>query len=265
MPLSTEITSALTKAQGSSSSASAFGAAGGTVGDILKQKANEAFNDNQDIIKGLDTASANYFSAPATAREQYQNVWNPFEREKLASQYTQNQAIPMLSYGSVLGQRMGRIDDIIGSGTRAYDAETARRQAEAENAWNYYQSLVDEWKLEEDKRRYEQDRTDSLSGGGDLLSSLLAALTPQQEEQYNPDDNMSHGYPSLKDEPYPEPQFNYGEAIQSVIPSSVGNYVGNQSNYRLNPAASINPISGMVDWISTLFGGKKKDEKERSW
>src|SRR5574343_1345178 len=80
-----------------------LGSMSGSIVDALNTSIQDAYNNNQDIIGGLDTATAQYFQAPSEARVKYQDIWNPFQRENLVSQYTTNQAIPMLSYSSLYG------------------------------------------------------------------------------------------------------------------------------------------------------------------
>jgi hypothetical protein len=121
---------------------------GHTVPDVLRQKVQDALNYSQDIIGPLDTATSQYISAPATAREKYQDIWNPFQRESLASQYTANQAIPMLALSSILGQRFGTVEDFLGAGTRAYQAQTGAATSAAELARQEYQDLLGEYQLE---------------------------------------------------------------------------------------------------------------------
>lgn len=141
------VTTARSNAETAATTAANYASGSATIGDVLKQKVLDAYSNNQDIIAPLDTATSNYVSAPATARAKYSDIFNPAQREALVSQYTSNQAIPVLSLGSVLGQRFGRIDDTIGAGTRAYQAETAAKQAAAEIARQGYLDSLNEYQL----------------------------------------------------------------------------------------------------------------------
>lgn len=133
---------------------SAAGLAGGlaaqeySIGDILKKKVQEAFDYSKDVIGPLDTATMNYVSAPSRARMKFADVWNPTQKEALVSQYTGNEALPMLSLGSVLGQRFGRAEDLIGAGTRGFQAMAAAKQAEAESKRNAYADMLNEYQLQ---------------------------------------------------------------------------------------------------------------------
>jgi len=118
-----------------------------TVGDVLKQKALDAYGASQDIIKPLDVATQEYLTAPQVAREKYADVFDPFARERLTAQYTGQQALPMLSLASILGQRFGRVEDVIGTGTRAYEAQTAAAGQAAQLGRQSYTDLLDEYQI----------------------------------------------------------------------------------------------------------------------
>jgi len=140
------------------SEAGEFASQAPKIGEQLRQKSLAALNYNQDIVGPLDEASSAYFSAPQVGREKFQDIFNPFEREKLVSQYVGNQAIPMLGYSSILGQRMGTQQDFIGAGTGAYTAEANAKAVAAQLARQNYQDLLGEyqWGVEQSNK----------SGGG---------------------------------------------------------------------------------------------------
>lgn len=145
------ITQAREQAQSLATGAGQLASEQFTIGDTLKQKALDAYNANQDIIKPLDVATTDYIQAPSEARAKYVDpesesyVFNPFQAENLVSQYVSQQAIPMLGLSSILGQRFGRVDDIIGAGTRAFQAQTAAEQGRAQQAQGLYQDLLSEY------------------------------------------------------------------------------------------------------------------------
>lgn len=192
-----EITKARQSAQGASAAYGQAAAGEPTISDVLKQKITEAYQSSQDIIKPLDVATKDYLGAPQAGREQYQNIFNPFQRENLVSQYVGNKSLPMLSLSSILGQRFGRVEDTIGAGTRAYQADVAAKQAAAQTAQQLYESLLNEYTTSEQLRGNQEDRTlarekfewDKKDGGGggglaDLLPLLLAnQLNVPTEEQ----------------------------------------------------------------------------------
>lgn len=182
------ITRARESAQGAAEVAGNYSAGAHEIGDILKEKVLNVYNNNQDIIGKLDTSTQNYLQAPQVGREQFQNIFNPFTREKLVSQYTGTQALPMLSYSSILGQRFGRIDDTIGAGTRSYQALSDAATNAASLKQSLYENLLSEYttsetiraqqeadRLAREKFEFDKIQANKKSGGGDM-ASLLALL-----------------------------------------------------------------------------------------
>lgn len=174
-----DITSARTAAESAQSQYGQLAGYGQTVGDVIKQKALDAYNASQDIIKPLDVATQEYLTAPQVAREKYQDIFNPFSREKLVAQYVGNQSLPMLSLSSILGQRFGRIEDIIGAGTRAYQAQTTSAQSAAELARQHYSDLMTEYQLTQPQNQWlDLGTTKALVDEmGNIISSLPVTET----------------------------------------------------------------------------------------
>lgn len=169
--------------------------------DVLRQKITEAYANSQDIVKPLDVATQKYLSAPQAGRERYQNIFNPFQRENLVAQYTGNEALPMLSLSSILGQRFGRIDDTINAGTGAFRSQVLADQAKATQANDLYSALLNEYvttqqlasQAESDRlarEQFEFQKSKAGSSGGPILSlEDLASLgigtgttTPEEEQ-----------------------------------------------------------------------------------
>lgn len=170
------LTEAQQGAQEAAGTAGQLGSMAGSITDALNTAIQDAYNNNQDIIKGLDTATAKYYQAPSEARVKYQDIWNPFQRENLVSQYTSNQAIPMLSYSSLYGQRMGRAGDLLKAGTGAYESDVAAKQAAADLAQQTYENALTQYQLEEDKRRWEIEQKNKSAGETSMLQQLLELL-----------------------------------------------------------------------------------------
>ena len=144
-----------------------------TVGDVLKQKALDAYGASQDIVKPLDVATQEYLTAPQVAREKYADVFDPFARERLTAQYTGQQALPMLSLASILGQRFGRVEDVIGAGTRAYQAQTSAAQQAAQLGRQSYTDLLSEYQLIQQLAQQQwQRQQDELEAQRDLEQQL---------------------------------------------------------------------------------------------
>lgn len=149
-----------------------------SISDVLRQKVTEAYSSSQDIVKPLDVATKNYLGAPQAGREKYQNIFNPFQRENLVSQYVGNESLPMLSLSSILGQRFGRIEDTIGAGTRAYQADVAAKQGAAQLAKDLYDSLLTEYNtVETNKLAREKFEYDKKKGSGDGAVGMKEALS----------------------------------------------------------------------------------------
>ena len=170
MPLPTEITTAGQQARTAATRAGEMAVGELTVGDVLRKKIAEVYQDSQDIVKPLDVATQGYVSAPSVAREKYQDIFNPFSREKLVSQYTGTQALPMLSLSSILGQRLGRIEDVIGAGTRAYSAQSLAAQQAAQQQQGLYTDLLSQYGTEQDlaQRAFENEWAIKQITGGDI-------------------------------------------------------------------------------------------------
>ena len=186
MPLPTEITTAGQQARTAATRAGEMAVGEVTVGDALRKKIAEVYQDSQDIVQPLDVATSEYVSAPAVAREKYQDIFNPFAREKLVSQYTGTQALPMLSLSSILGQRFGRIEDLIGAGTRAYSAQALAAQQAAQQQRLGYTDLLSQYGTEQDLRQqaFENEwAIKQLLGGNITLPSGETIRVPSQVER----------------------------------------------------------------------------------
>lgn len=138
------------------SQAGNYQAAEPMVQDILRQKVQQAYADNIDVIKPLSEYEAGYYAAPSEARAKYlspespSRLRDPFAAESLVSKYVAEKSIPMLTYSGIYGQRMGRIEDILGVGVRSYQATTNYLINKAEAARQSYQDAVTEFSLLED-------------------------------------------------------------------------------------------------------------------
>jgi type II secretory pathway pseudopilin PulG len=165
----------------------------GSMPDALKKSIQQAYQDNQDVIGQLDTATAQYLQAPSEARVKFQDIWNPFQRENLVSQYTSNKAIPMMSWSGIYGQRMGRAGDLLSAGVGAYESDVAAKQAAAELAQQTYENALNQYQLEEDRRRWDIEQASKGAGETSLLEQLVNLfpnLFPNQqgsEDDFTPE------------------------------------------------------------------------------
>lgn len=154
------------------------------IADVLRQKIIEAYNSNQDITIPLDKATTTYLGAPQAAREKYQDIFNPFQRENLVSQYQGNAALPMLSLSNIFGSRVGSQADTINAGASAYGGIVAGKKANYDALRSLYGDLYSEYvggqQLQGDeadrqlaREKFEYDKTHSGSGGGGTAGERL--------------------------------------------------------------------------------------------
>lgn len=173
----------------------------GSIENELKKAAMEAYDYNKDIIAPLDQATSQYLTGPQVAREKYQNIFNPFTREKLVSQYVSQQASPMLALSSILGSRLGSIGDITQSGVNAYQSKIDASKINAEMARQGYEDALKEYQVSEDlalqraKLGQENSPLDILTALG-AMGGMGGATPTESEPSYSPrtgEGSMSQG------------------------------------------------------------------------
>lgn len=177
MPTYEEINQARNKAYLSAGQAGSAATRSGSVEAELKDKLNEAYNYNQDIVKPLDEATSSYLTAPQDARVKFENIFNPFQREQLVSQYTQNQAKPMLSLASILGQRQGSLADTVTAGGNVYNQYAQNLQNQAILDRQIYQDMLNEFQSDRnyqlDLEKIAMDKTKADQDNGIDFSKIL--------------------------------------------------------------------------------------------
>lgn len=133
--------------------ASELGAKAFSFPQKLREAVQKKYNYNKDIIDKQSKAQAEYFAAPAVAREKYvkqpgeEGYVTPQQAESLVAQEKAQAYAPYASLTDILGQRMGSISDIIGEGTGAYQAEVAAAQGAAQVAQQAFNQLLQEYQL----------------------------------------------------------------------------------------------------------------------
>ena len=133
-----ELTRLEGEATGAAQRASQYSSASSTLPFKLREAVMTKLNYNKDLIESQNKALAEYISAPSVAREKYQDVFNPFQREKLVTQERAQAYEPYANLTDILGARMGTIGDIVGAGTAGWQAQTQAAQGEAELASSRY-------------------------------------------------------------------------------------------------------------------------------
>lgn len=149
------------EAYNASNTAAGMASALPSLGAKLKEAIQAKLDYNQDLIKQKNEAQANYFAAPSTARVDYQNIWNPFEREKLVTQAQQNAYVPYANMTDILNQRLGTISDVVNQGTGAFQTAAQSAQSNAELLNKKYSTA-----LENAKWGYEQTHAKPSSAAG---------------------------------------------------------------------------------------------------
>ena len=136
---------AIEQARAGSETAGANAAQYSSAGNLLPYKLKDAIlqklNYNQDLISKQSESQANYFAAPSQARVDYQNVWDPQQREALVTQARTQAYAPYSTYTDLLKTRMGSVADIIGAGTASFKSLADLASAEADRARQRYVDL----------------------------------------------------------------------------------------------------------------------------
>ena len=180
--------SQLTAAQGESQAAQrqadTYQSASALLPIKLREAVMEKLDYNKDLIEQQNKAMSEYFAAPSRAREKYQGIWNPFEREKLVTEERTQAYAPYATLTDILGQRMGSISDIIGAGTAGFQAATTAAQSAATAARQRYSDLFETAKSLVSAKQAEATHAldwykatkPSGGGGGIDISDLFSLL-----------------------------------------------------------------------------------------
>ncbi len=174
--------------------ASAYASASALLPDKLKQAVLEKLNYNKDLIEAQNKSMAEYFVAPSAAREKYQDIFNPFEREKLVATSRAQAYEPYANLTDLLGQRMGRIEDIVQAGTGAYQAQVSASQAAADAKRREYEDALQLAQLLTGEKQWQYEQTHKEPAGGlagkELANAKASLLNDVQggvtfDELYN--------------------------------------------------------------------------------
>jgi len=164
------------------SSASALQGEGGYSAQ-LRQGIMKSLRDNEDLVRQMKAGEEGYYNAPSAARNEYQGIFNPFQRESLVDtqvgQARQGWTVPQ----ELLQQRGGMIEDIVGNMTQGYQQEVGLKQNLAEMAWREYQDAM--------------SRMTSGGGGG----GSTKAAKPSDELKQDIIDNLEYWASGIKAKP----------------------------------------------------------------
>jgi len=143
----------------------------------LKDAIMRHYEFNKDLIEQQSQARANFKTAPSEAREKYQDVFNPFTREKLVAQYRAQQGIPLDVATGLLDQRGANIADIIQSATPYANVAVEMQQGAAQAASDDFSRGL---QLSQFRLAQEEASRDAASGG---LTPAQQLVQKQQEEE----------------------------------------------------------------------------------
>jgi len=172
-----ELEQARTGAQTAATQAAAYQSASALLPEKLKQAIGEKLDYNKDIIEAKNKAMAEYFQAPSAAREKYQDIWNPFQREKLVAEERAQAYLPYANLVDILGERRAGIKDIIGAATGLFGADVTAKQSAADIA---RQGYLDRFSLADALAGAAQAEA-QLAKGTDDGESVLADLIKLME------------------------------------------------------------------------------------
>lgn len=169
---------ASSEASAAGSTASAYTTAASTLPYKLKQAVLEKLNYNKDLIEQQNKSMADYFAAPAQARDKYSNIWDPTKREALVATSRAQAYEPYANTTDILNARMGTVNDIIGAGTAAYGAQVQGAQNDWQQKQQQYNNLlaIIDKKAENNKWAYEQTHAKPSSVAKDTTLDDLMSL-----------------------------------------------------------------------------------------
>lgn len=240
----------------------------------LKEALQQKLDYNKDIIGQSTDALGNYIAAPAQAREQFSNVWDPFKREALVANARSEAFKPYQFFQDILGQRMGQVSDIVGQGVAGWQGIVQQAQALAQLAQQKYAQAYQEYmgaagmQSEDDARRQAQENWQkeydfkvsqaNKSGSG---SSSVGVSGLSGDDQAIVDAYIS----SLRRGENPDIPAKYQNAVM-VGYNNIINKVENAKRAveDLTAAQEALPspaIKGLGEWFSRMFSEKNPRNK----
>lgn len=204
---SPEIQEAQNVAQTTATQAAAYQSASALLPQKLKQAINEKLDYNRGIIEAKNKAAAEYFQAPSAAREKYQDVFNPFQREALVTEERTQAYQPYANLVDILGQRTGSISDIIESATGLFQSDVLAKESAAGISRQGFQDEVGLAELLADAA-YKEESLDidritankTATGDDDALSKALIQIQEMNTGQDLDGDGLIGGVIPVEDD-----------------------------------------------------------------
>ena len=230
-----DLTAAGTAADTAAQTASQYQTASQMLPAALKSAINEKLDYNKDLINQKNISMTDYFNAPSAARLQYQDIFNPFQREALVSKSVNNAYLPYANNQDILTQRLGSISDIINQATGAFGAQVTSAQGAATAAENKYARLFGLAGAKQNQSNWQYEQTHSASGGSGGLGDLTPTVPTNNEGTKSPPTepqpiNLPPNGPQYANTKWrsPEGQWEWNNQYQAWVPageSSVTNEI----------------------------------------
>jgi hypothetical protein len=187
----------------------------------LRDAINKKLDNNRDLIEQKNKAKEDYFSSAAEGREQYQDIFNPFQREALVTRGRNQAYTPYANLQDILATRQGGIENLIGAaGTQARgDLDSATNQASL--LQQQYADLLNEAGIRADNAYKQASLANSGSGSGSGYGFNYdgdGATTP--ETNVGPSEPQPEGTPSNPNVHYQSPggEWEYNWQYQAWVP-----------------------------------------------
>jgi len=236
------LTAAQTSADNAANTAVQYQSASSVLPNLLKTAINEKIDYNKGLIEAKNKSMVDYFNAPSAARLQYQDIFNPFQREALVQQSTNNAYLPYANNQDALTQRMGSLSDIINAATGTFGAQANAAQGAASLAQNRYSNLFSlagaksqGLAAQQAQKNWEYEQTHSASGGSGGLGDLTPTVPTNNEGTKSPPTepqpiNLPPNGPQYANTKWrsPEGQWEWNNQYQAWVPageSSVTNEI----------------------------------------
>src|SRR3990167_353076 len=179
-------------AQGAYERAAGFAKEAATLPQRLRDAISKKWEDNRDLIETRNKSLTEFFTAPAVGREKYQDVFDPFARERLVATSREQAGEKARTLTDLLTQRGQKMEDIVGRTSEAFGGEVSAAQLMASAAQsrfanalqiaNYKTGLVNE--IESQKQQEFSKLFNVLQlTGGEVEVGGKAYHIPGYEEQ----------------------------------------------------------------------------------
>ena len=212
-----QLDTARSSAESAQKTALDYGARGVTLADELKKALGERY-EQSGLAQNAATARADFMSSASQGRADVAkmvnegNIMSPSQIQSILSANRSSALIPLMAANINQEATFGNIDDLVGAGTRAFQAQTAQQQGLAELAQSSYTNLLSEL-----FRRAEEERASAAE-------ARTAELFPLQKQQLEADianTNAETGSEGAVGVDAYAVKFNQGKISASDIPSNV--------------------------------------------